>query len=114
MHKLPGATDTQVEVGCTCIVSDNPRRKGYKPFSFFAVKVLRIRRGSHTGSTDIKVQCAPAHIEMQKEWGRNGWIAARSLYRLGPLLGEVVGASGCSGLGGKRVAVWWSAELRWY
>jgi hypothetical protein len=103
-----------IEVGCTCIVSDSPRRKGYKPFSYFAVKVLRRRGGDNDGSADTKVQCAAAHIEMRKEWGRNGWIAARSLYRLGPLLGEVIVASGRSGLGGKRVAVWWSAEHRWY
>ena len=34
---------------------------------------------------------------MQKEWRRNGWIAARSLYRLGSLLGEVIAASGILG-----------------
>ena len=106
--------ETQVDVGCTCIVADNPRWKGYKPFSYFAVKVLRKRGGENDGSTDAKVQCTAAHIGMEKEWRRNGWIAARSLYRLGSLLGEVIGANGHSGLNGKRVAVWWSAEHRWY
>ena len=71
-------------------MADNPRRKGYKPYSYFAVTVLRKRAGdSGSAASDAKVQCAAAHVELHREWGRNGWVAARSLFELGPSLGEV-------------------------
>ena len=102
-----------LQIGDHCLVHDEPEWAGHRPHSYFDVKILRKRSNAKRQECRVQWTTTKSGSSPRERWVPQSRLQPVDTTATAVLAGVTAGAAR-GAMVGRRVAVYWASEERWY